>query len=101
MAKMELINAGESDLLPLSDWRDDCYLYEGDTEIWCSLMIAKNPGQGAFSRLLHEIARRGKVAVVPCPLGAMTEILRRKGFVQRTPMEWVAPSNDVVNVGAN
>lgn len=92
MPKMKLINAGESDLLPISDWQDDCYVYEGDAEIWCSLMIARNPGQGAFSRLLGEIDKRGKVAVVPCPLGRMVDILRRKGFVQRTPLEWVSPA---------
>lgn len=85
---MEIQEPGTVSWFPSADWTEDSYIYVGPTEVWCSLMIAKTPGQGAFSRLLSAIKEQGKTAVVPCPLFQMEKILRKKGFVQRNALEW-------------
>lgn len=65
----------------LSDFTPDSYLWRRGNEILVSLIIAREPGKGAFSRLLRTIEANGFTVAVPCPLGRMEAILQRKGFV--------------------
>jgi hypothetical protein len=65
----------------LNDFAPDSYLWRRGNEIMVSLIIARNPGKGAFSRLLRTIEASGFSVAVPCPLGHMEAILQHKGFV--------------------
>lgn len=79
--------AGFHDLLPATDWRADSYLWEDDANVWCSLLIARRPGAGAFRRLVAAIHASGRRAVVPTPVGNMPAILRHMGFTDVTAVE--------------
>jgi len=59
----------------------DSYLWHRGDDVWCSLMIARTPGRGAFRELLRGLEGAGYRVVVPNPLPLMREILVRWGFV--------------------
>lgn len=85
---MAALFAGETEYLPISDWSDDTYIWKTDGQITLSLVIARNPGQGALNRLLAKIDADGMIAYVPCPLRQMQQILLKKGFEMLSPMLW-------------
>ncbi|HTE35740.1 MAG TPA: hypothetical protein VK630_04275 [Reyranella sp.] len=62
------------------DWKAESFLAVRGDEIQISLISAKCPGRGAFSRLLARIESAGRVVRVVSPLPVMQTILIRKGF---------------------
>lgn len=77
-----IINPGQRDWFPASDWAGGSYLFEDEQSVWFSMMIATNPGNGALSRLMKAVWGQGRRVVVPCPFPHMKAILQAKDFAQ-------------------
>lgn len=60
--------------------RFDGYLFEDGKVCYLSLVVAKQPGQGHFSRVLDELDKLGMEVRVPTPSIQMQAILNAKGF---------------------
>jgi hypothetical protein len=73
--------AQQPSLLPSCDWMPDSFLAVKDGEVLISLIHARNPGNGAWKRLLSNLKAHGirKVTVV-CPLPHMERVLVATGF---------------------
>jgi hypothetical protein len=72
-----------------SRWGFCSWAFSRDSYLWVnrsrrrvmvSLLIARQPGRGAFSRMVRCIEADGFRVAVPCPLRQMTAILLRWGF---------------------
>lgn len=60
--------------------RFDGWLWRKGDACIVSFIVSKQPGQGHFSSLLRQIKAAGLRPQIPTPMGAMREILWRKGF---------------------
>ena len=58
------------------------YLWKRGGDVLTSMVIARSPGAGAFSRLVRNIEANGCRVLVPTPMGKMPAILKRWGFVR-------------------
>jgi len=65
----------------LDRWSADSYLWRTGDELTCSLMIANEPGKGAFKALVAAIEGAGLKVAVPTPSERMRAILTKWGFV--------------------
>ncbi len=66
-------------LLPKDDWLDGTYLALKGDEVYCSMLMARRPGNGAFTRLLDSLS--DKVVKVPTPMSSrFVSYLIRNGF---------------------
>jgi hypothetical protein len=90
-AALAIVEPGQRDWFPASDWKPDAYLYENESEVWFSLLWARKPRSGAFSRLLAAVEAQGRRVIVPFPLGNMREILTRRDFVPFGDGTWRRP----------
>ena len=77
---LALVMPGARPWFPAKDWKSDSFIFEGERDVWLSMMIANAPGTGALSRLMAAIWAQGKRVVVPNPFARMEAILRAKGF---------------------
>ena len=62
---------------------DEIARHPGDPEkdaLWISLIIARNPGSGDFSKLVKNIEAAGLKVFIPTPFAHMAAILERWGF---------------------
>lgn len=57
------------------------YLWLDNNRMFISFIVSLQPGRGNLSALFDCIEEKGYRVAVPNPLGRMTDILRRKGFV--------------------
>lgn len=66
------------------DWLEDCVVSLDGSKVRIILVIAKNQGNGSFSRLTAEIIKAGLLPVVIAPIGQiMPSILERWGWRER------------------
>ena len=56
------------------------YLWKDKDRIIISVIESKEEGRGYFSELMNNIKAEGYTIAVPTPIGAMCEIVRKKGF---------------------
>lgn len=63
------------------DWLPSSFLAMKGDDVQISLIAARNPGHGAFSRLLKRLDECGLAVRVVAPLPQMAAILRKKGWV--------------------
>jgi hypothetical protein len=90
-----LVLPGQRPWFPADEWEAHSFIFDHDSEVWLSMMMAKSPGTGALSRLMAAIWAQGKRVVVPCPFARMGAILRAKGFALEKghPCDvWVKPA---------
>ena len=74
---------GEVFWLKTCDWPDDIVVSQNKKTVRIIAIRATTPGNGAFSRLITEIAKAGLKPVVVEPMELMTLILRRWGWSHR------------------
>jgi hypothetical protein len=72
-----LVPTGSVDWLPHTDWIEDMVVSRVGDDVRIVAIQAKEPGSGAFSRLITALAKRGLRPIVVCPFSHMEEILRR------------------------
>jgi hypothetical protein len=58
------------------------WLWRYGDEVWCSMLMARQPGQGHFRELVDAIEAEGLRVAVPIPMGKMPDILTHMGFVE-------------------
>lgn len=58
----------------------DSYLWELPDRVYISLIFSNKPGRGDLSKLINNILEKGKICVVPTPLGKMVAILKHLEF---------------------
>jgi hypothetical protein len=83
-----VIFPGKADWLPVEDW-DPTVVVSLDVEraeVRLVAIAARNPGHGAFRRLLLAIALAGYSPVVVCPSDKFRATLRRWGWSSTTPI---------------
>lgn len=74
------VDSNEAKAFGLTSDLFDGYLWRKGDQIWVSMIISKEPGQGHFKQVVKNIEDAGYKVVVPCPLGVMPEILKHWGF---------------------
>lgn len=72
------------------------YLTRKGSAVYVSLVTSLQPGRGNLSRLFDAIQVEGLTVKVPCPIGRMPAILKRKGF--RQTWEWSNEAHEPVDV---
>lgn len=77
------IQPGQVTWLPVEDWPDDVIVSIRAKNIRIVAIYARNPGLGAFSRLIDAILAAGFHPIVSEPCFKMNEILRRWGWEYR------------------
>jgi hypothetical protein len=69
---------------PKADWVFPTVVSHDGREVFIVAILAQEPGNGAFRRLIGNIRGAGLTPVVVCPVGAiMPAILKRWGWVER------------------
>lgn len=76
----KLVPVGSVKWLPKKEWRRDAVVSRAGREVRLVAIMAREPGAGAFRRLLDGIAAAGLKPVVVCPMPTMTSILIRWGW---------------------
>jgi hypothetical protein len=74
------VPVGSVDWLPLSDWHPRDVVSSDGVEVRIVAIMAREPGTGAFRRLVAGIESAGLRPVIVCPLPGMTEIMGRWGW---------------------
>ena len=65
-------------MFPASDWQPDCVVSRDGDDIRLIIINARNPGNGAFKRLIRNIQNAHLVPVVCAPIGDVMPFLMRK-----------------------
>jgi len=74
------INPGDVDWLPVLDWPDDIVVSMRGKKVRIIAIKAKYPSNGAFSRLITDIAKAGLTPIIVEPMFVMPDILKRWGW---------------------
>lgn len=74
------VPVGSVDWLPTADWHPRDVVSSDGVEVRIVAIAARNPGTGAFRRLIAGIEAAGMRPVVVCPLTDMEEIMRHWGW---------------------
>lgn len=90
------VEPGHVPWFPAEDWSPDSYLFENGQRVMLSLLIARKPRSGAFTRLERAILASGRAVCVPAPIPAMERILRRRGYSK--VLEWADDYEEFVPV---
>lgn len=77
------VPVGSVPWLPLADWSRHAVVTRSRRRVRIVLISAREPGTGAFRRLISGIRAAGLKPVVVCPLGHMEAILKRWGWKRR------------------
>ena len=83
-----IILPGEVPWLPTEDWPDNVVISQCRDEIRIIAIFAKEPGKGAFRRMIAGIKAAGLKPVVVCPFRDMEDILVRWHWNYRGNEEW-------------
>lgn len=75
-------------IFPKDDW-DDCVVSIKDREVRLVLINARNPGHGAFTRLVKHITDFNLTPVVVAPFPHMEAILVHWGWVYSPGDDWL------------
>lgn len=75
------VPVGSVDWLPWADWHPRDVVSTDGVEVRIVAIMARQPGTGAFRRLIAGIEAAGLRPVIVCPLPDMREIMARWGWV--------------------
>lgn len=75
-----IMPVGSAPFLSTDDWKPEACVSIADGEVRIVLIEAREPGTGAFRRLVEGITDAGLRPVVVCPLDHMKAILKRWGW---------------------
>ena len=75
-----IIVPGDEPWLPKADWPDNIVITQAGKEVRIIAIYAREPGTGAFRRMIDGIKAAGLTPVVVCPFRNMEDILRRWGW---------------------
>lgn len=81
-----VVRPGDEPWLSAEDWHEDVVVSVRGDRVRLVAIRAKNPGHGAFRRLIASVTESGLVPCVVCPFGAMRETLKRWGWRERHRM---------------
>ncbi|WP_263353340.1 hypothetical protein [Acidicapsa acidisoli] len=70
------VTPGSVPWLPSGDWPDDIVITQKGREVRIVAIYAKEPCNGAFSRMINGILKAGLRPVVVEPMGGMNDIMR-------------------------
>jgi hypothetical protein len=76
-AGFRIVRPGQAPWLPLCDWHEDTIASTNQFRVRLVALIARDPGRGAFRRLVEAIQREGMVPVVVEPFNDLAQILTR------------------------
>lgn len=79
----EVIVPGSVDWLPAVDWDPTIVVSRRGRDVRLIAILAANPGNGAFRRLVAAIQEAGLVPVIIAPSLEMRETVRRWGWYRR------------------
>lgn len=82
-AGFTLVRPGEVPWLSAADWPQDIVISIKDKEVRIVAIKAKEPGRGAFRRLIEAVEAHGLQPTVVAPLFVMPAILKRWGWKRR------------------
>lgn len=86
-----IVLPGDEPWLPKADWPENVCVSQTGNEVRIVAIFARNPGQGAFKRLITGIEAAGLTPVVVCPIFQMPKILKRWGWRETAFQEWRPP----------
>jgi hypothetical protein len=75
-----IVRVGEADFLPASDWSPATIVSTDGARVRLVALLARNPGRGAFRRLVRALIERGFEPVVVEPIGLLAGHLEREGW---------------------
>lgn len=73
----KIVRPGEASWLPLSDWDLSSIVSTNGFRVRLVALCARNPGTGAFTRLIEATKREGMVPVVVEPFNDLAQVLKR------------------------
>ena len=83
-----IILPGDEPWLPRIDWPDNICISQSGNKVRIIAIYAREPGKGAFRRMIDGIKAAGLTPVVVCPFSHMEEILTRWGWTNHGNEEW-------------
>jgi hypothetical protein len=82
-AGYRIVRVGEAPWLPLEDWDTSSIVSQGRFRVRLVALRARNPGNGAFTRLVATIQAEGRLPVVVEPFNDLAMILKRWNWKRR------------------